>query len=204
MKKIHNRKSNTQNLIPIVSLSYLVLLVLLILVPFKTSNANLTGNTDRPKLTTSFPELVSVGRGEMRWFGLLIYEASLWTTSGLFQSIEKSLPIALTLQYDKNISSEALAQRTLEEWEHLGKFNRKTRILWKQRLEQIWPSVKPGDKITTLVSEDNRTTFFHNNTLISELDDPQFGKAFLSIWLDPNTSEPDLRMELIGKQEKAQ
>lgn len=201
MKKLPGKKPKNLNLIPTVSLSYLALLVLLMIAPIKSSDANLAGNNSSVKTLTSLPELISVGRGEMRWFGFLIYEATLSTSSGLFHTVDKSLPIALTLLYDKNISSEALAQRTLEEWEHLGKFNRETRQLWKQRLEQIWPNVKPGDKITTLVSKNNKTAFFHNNTLISVLDDPKFGTAFLSIWLDPNTSEPELRKKLIGKQE---
>jgi hypothetical protein len=146
-------------------------------------------------------ELTQVGAGTLRWFGMKIYNASLWTTSGAFADLPDSLPIALHITYQKNFDSLALAGRTAKEWERLNVFNPSQRNLWAQRLATIWPSVKHGDAITTLVTADRHTHFYYNRQLIKIIDDPEFGIALLSIWLHPATSEPGLRSALLGRQE---
>lgn len=206
MKVMQKSTQTGHTFIPVITLCYLAMLVLLIVVPVRTSSANVMDKSSSavPDSLDSFPALIVVGRGELTWLGFSVYQASLWTTTGRFQSLENSLPIALSIHYERNISSEALSERTMEEWEHLGIFDETKRNLWGQRLKNIWPDVKPGDKITTLVARDKITRFYLNNSLISIVDDPQLGNALLSIWLDPNTSEPALRAKLIGKQEENQ
>lgn len=145
--------------------------------------------------------LQPVGNGTIRWFGFRIYDASLWTNSGSFRNLTDSLPVALHITYQKNIKSSALAERTSKEWEQLGIYSADERKLWEQRLTTIWPSVKPGDSITTMVTTDKQTLFYYNNQLIQTISDPEFGIALLSIWLHPNTSQPDLRSQLIGQRE---
>jgi hypothetical protein len=181
---------------------YLVLLVVMMIVPVRMVQAdtNLYVNqTTDSKVTEHFPTLIAVGRGELTWFGLSIYHASLWTATGEYQSVKDSLPIALTITYNKNIKSDALAKRTVKEWKSLGLFDDQWRKYWGQRLRQIWPNVAPGDSITTLVTANRKTRFYHNDKLLSDLADPTFGTALLSIWLDDETSEPDLREKLIGQ-----
>lgn len=185
-----------------ISVFYLLLLVVMIIVPVRMVQAdtNLYVNqTTDSKVTEHFPTLIAVGRGELTWFGLSIYHASLWTSTGEYQSVKDSLPIALTITYNKNIKSDALAKRTVKEWKYLGLFDDQRRKYWGQRLRQIWPNVASGDSITTLVTANRETRFYHNDKLLTELADPTFGTALLSIWLDDETSEPDLREKLIGQ-----
>jgi hypothetical protein len=145
--------------------------------------------------------LKAVGRGEFTWFGISVYQASLWTRNGRFTNIQDSMPVALAITYQKDIDGEALTERTIEEWERLGIFSEQERITWRQKLKQIWPDVKPGDNITTLVTSESTTRFYFNDKLLAVLDDPSFGAALLSIWLHPDTSEPGLRDSLLGKRE---
>ena len=177
---------------------YFSLLALLLLISpnFAKAELNLAMLEDRE--TDHLATLAAVGRGELTWFGFSVYEASLWTRNGKFLGLDNSVPIALAITYQRSINSEDLANRTIEEWERLGIFKNEERQYWQKKLKQIWPDVKPGDTITTLVTSENTTRFYYNDNLLAVLDDPNFGAALLSIWLDPNTSEPNLRKKLIG------
>jgi hypothetical protein len=44
----------------------------------------------------------------------------------------------------------------------------------------------------------NKSFFYYNNELIGEIGQQEFSQLFLDIWLSENTSEPDLRRELLG------
>ena len=145
-------------------------------------------------------QLQPVGSGKLHWFGFTIYEASLWTANGNYDGIENNLPLALHITYRRDIDSKALVQRTVEEWKQLDIFSNEKRKSWGKRLESIWPSVKPGDSITTLFTEKKQTRFYHNSRFIDAIDEPEFGISLLSIWLHPETSEPDLREKLIGQR----
>lgn len=183
-----------------IGIIYFALSVLVVLVPFKDADAGFSQKQMDDVHNDFLTTLTAVGRGELTWLGFSIYHASLWTRTGKFQNIKDSAPIALSITYQKNIDSDDLAERTVEEWDRLGIFETEERVSWGQRLKEIWPNVKPGDSIITLVTADNVTRFYHNDSILTVLDDPKFGEALLSIWLDPNTSEPELREKLIGQR----
>ena len=177
---------------------YFVLLALVLMFSPKFASAELNLAMLEEQKSDHLATLAAVGRGELTWFGFSVYEASLWTKNGKYMGLENSVPIALAITYQRSIDSEDLANRTSEEWERLGIFKNEQRQFWQKKLKQIWPDVKAGDTITTLVTSENITRFYYNDNLLAVLDDPAFGTALLSIWLDPNTSEPDLRKQLIG------
>jgi hypothetical protein len=140
-----------------------------------------------------------VGEGHMTWFGFTIYNASLWTATGQYNQFQNDLPIALHITYDKNIRGEKLAETTVEEWERLEFFDQQSRQQWGNQLAKIWPDVKPGDSITTLVTKERNTIFYANDIRIGHIQDENFSYALIAIWLHPNTTAPTLRANLIGK-----
>lgn len=190
-----------QDLTRDISLIYIVIFALMMILPAQLVQADAKQASISAEDPISFPDLITVGHGELTWFGLSIYRASLWTVNGKFENLQNSIPVAMTISYQKNISSDSLVDRTLEEWERLGIYETEQRNYWSQQLRKIWPDVSPGDSITTLVTSDKSTRFYYNDTLLTVLQDPTLGTALLSIWLDPRTSEPDLRAKLIGRQE---
>jgi hypothetical protein len=139
-----------------------------------------------------------VGEGSMTWFGFTLYDASLWTATGKYDQFQNDLPIALHITYDKNIAATKLAETTVEEWERLEFFDPQSRNKWGHKLSTIWPDVKPGDSITTLVTNEKHTIFYANDVLIGRINDENFSYALISIWLHPNTTAPTLRANLIG------
>lgn len=176
----------------------MVVVFTLALITMKTAYAS---NLDSDSHSDHLATLKSVGQGEFTWFGFSVYQASLWTRNGRFTNLGESMPIALAITYQKEIDGDALTERTIEEWERLGIYSEQERVKWRKKLKQIWPDVKPGDNITTLVTSEKTTRFYFNDKLLAVLDDPSFGDALLSIWLHPDTSEPGLREKLLGKRE---
>jgi hypothetical protein len=86
------------------------------------------------------------GTGEMRWFGLKLYDAALWVDSaqpaGAGPALQK--PYALALRYTRAISGEALVTASLEEIRRLGETNEGRLARWKPLLEKALPSVAPA------------------------------------------------------------
>jgi hypothetical protein len=49
-----------------------------------------------------------------------------------------------------------------------------------------------------LLIDQGRSVFYFNQQYIGVINPSEFGQIFLAIWLSENTSEPSLRLELLG------
>lgn len=147
--------------------------------------------------------LVEVGSGELTWFGLAVYQARLLSGQPDFQGVGGSGPVALELTYQRKISSERLVDTTAKEWRRLGN---ELELPGEERLQQwldavaaMWPDVTPGDRIIARVEPGGATRFFGNDGPLGVVDDPDFGPAFLGIWLHPKSRDASLRAALLGQ-----
>ena len=138
-------------------------------------------------------ELKRWGSGEFRRFGFLVYEATLWAADDPVRP-----PLALKLTYRRNIDGELIAEASIKEIRKLGMADKATLNRWGELMTGLFPDVKPGDSIVGhYLPEGARFTF--NEQPLGSIDDPAFARAFFAIWLDPNTSEPDLRAALLTR-----
>ena len=138
-------------------------------------------------------ELRRWGSGEFRRFGFLVYEATLWAADDPVRP-----PLALKLTYRRNIDGELIAEASIKEIRKLGMADEATLNRWGELMTGLFPDVKPGDSIVGhYLPEGARFTF--NEQPLGSIDDPAFARAFFAIWLDPNTSEPDLRAALLTR-----
>ena len=157
----------------------------------------------RPVLATA-GALQMAGSGEMRWFGLKLYDAALWVqpwadaapTAGAGQPLNK--PYALALRYTRSISGEALVTASLDEIRRLGEGDEGRLARWKPLLEKALPSVAPGDTLVGLHEPGRGASFWHQGQLTARIDDAELAGAFFGIWLDARTREPRLRARLLG------
>jgi len=132
------------------------------------------------------------GRGEFRRFGFLVYEATLWAGDDPHRP-----PLALRLDYKRNIDSQAIADASVKE---MRRFVGDEALLqqWGEQLRRIFPDVKPGDHIVGVYRPDG-VRFYQDDRLIGAIGTPGFAEAFFAIWLDARTSAPDLRMALLRR-----
>ena len=149
--------------------------------------------------------LVEIGSGEMRWFGMEIYDARLLNGNGTFGEAMDAGPVALEITYRRNISRERLVRTTAREWRRLDRelgLPDQSRVdHWLAELQEIWPDVGPGDQIIAITQPDGATHFHGTGGPLGVIDDPAFGPAFLGIWLHPGTRAPDLRIALLGARQ---
>ncbi len=150
-----------------------------------------------------FPQLIKSGEGEMDYLFWTIYRAELYVDSLPYQ--EESFPKALKIEYYRDIDSDDLIDATKDQWLHLG-INQALITQWTAELPTIWPDISKGDELIIYVSKDGESTFYSGQEgqtvkRLGQVDDHQFGRAFLDIWLSDKTTEPKLRAKLMGSVE---
>lgn len=144
------------------------------------------------------PGLRPQGGGEMTFFGLSVYDgwywagAHAWAPDGLH---------ALDLHYHRSLEGASIAERSVAEIEGIGIGNAAQRQRWGEAMRRIFPNVRKGDRITGVSLPPGTARFFFNGQPIGEIDDPEFTRAFFGIWLDPRTSRPAFRKQLLGAPE---
>lgn len=140
-------------------------------------------------------QLQKVGEAKLEFLFWDIYRSKLYSPSGNYQ--QNSYPVALDIEYLRDIKAVDLVERTADEWQKLG-FEPAQVQQWLVLLSDMWPNIKKHDSLLLLIDEHQKSNFYYNEQLIGSLEDPLFGPSFLSIWLDENCSYPELRKQLIG------
>ncbi|GGD66315.1 chalcone isomerase family protein [Lacimicrobium alkaliphilum] len=143
--------------------------------------------------------LQKVGEARLTVWFWEIYQSSLYTPSGEYKA--NSYPVALKIDYLRDIKAEDLVDATEEQWQKQGRDKEKV-SLWLERVEQIWPDIQEGDELIFLVNENKKGHFYYNQQHIGAIEDETFSSAFLGIWLSPDTQYPELREKLIQRSHK--
>ena len=134
--------------------------------------------------------LQKYGTGELRRFGFLVYEAQLWAGAN-----PADPPVALQLTYKRDIAGSKIVAASIDQMRALGAGEQQLGA-WAGAMARIFPDVKPGDQIVGIYRPGS-ATFLYNNREIGQINDPEFARLFFGIWLDPRTTEPKLRNQLL-------
>jgi hypothetical protein len=177
---------------------YARLIVITMLQQFITVQVLATDDIKPDTLNNILTEQVYIPVGQTTFSVLFwdLYKSKLLTTSGKYPIELTDEKLLYQINYLTDISSKDLIERTVEQWQHLG-VPRKNFERYLPTLKKIWPDIKEGDSLSLYVSN-NKSTFYFNNDLIGEIEQQEFSQLFLDIWLSKNTSEPKLRLELLG------
>lgn len=140
------------------------------------------------------------GEGLLRWFGLRIYDARLWTgTRALDPEKLSAARFALELRYARTLEGRAIAAASRDEIARLGLGSPVQRAAWFEAMANLFPDVSPGDRLTGVNLPGRGVAFYRNDRPLGSIDDPGFGPAFFAIWLHPDTAAPALRQSLLGQ-----
>ncbi len=152
-------------------------------------------------LQSQIPQARRLGQGEYRWWGLSLYQACLWSPVNLAEPA--SWPgFALELRYSRALQGKRIAEASLKEIRQLGLGNPQQHQLWLEKMTAIFPDVQTGEQLSALYLPGKGLQFFRNQQKLTLIEDLEFAQAFLSIWLDPRTSAPELRKRLLGQATK--
>ncbi len=139
-----------------------------------------------------------LGSGRLTFLGLLIYDARLWVGEGFKAEAYEQAPLAIELEYGRTLYGKLIAERSLDEMKRGGGVSDDQAERWLATLKQTFPDVVKGDRITGLLRPGEAARFFLNSKPIGEVRDAEFARRFFGIWLSPKTSEPKLRLALLG------
>lgn len=138
------------------------------------------------------------GEGRLRFLGLHVYDALLWTQRPLAASDAERAPVALELRYARSLRGALIAERSIDEMRRVSAFDEEQAQRWLGAMKQLFPDVNAGDRITGVHRPGEGARFHVNGRLAGEVRDPLFARLFFGIWLSPRTSEPQLRNALLG------
>ncbi|SHH77675.1 chalcone isomerase family protein [Ferrimonas marina] len=139
--------------------------------------------------------LQPVGETRLKVLWFEVYNARLYSHNGDYNGIQA--PLALELEYLRDIDADDLVEKTREEWQRLGLYRADQSEPWLNRLSTLWPDVEKGDRLT-LKLEPDHSAFYFNDQPLGRVDGGGFGLSFVAIWLHPEARYPKLRSQLIG------
>ncbi len=161
------------------------------------TSATLAG---REPLTHQGTTLWPRGEGQLRFFGLAIYTARLWTADSFDPTQHAAHALALELTYARTFSARDIAERSLQEMQRQTPVNKAMEADWINKLAIVLPDVKPGDSLLGFHRPTQGALFQAGGRTLGTVDDPVFSGLFFGIWLSPATSEPALRKALIAQR----
>jgi hypothetical protein len=151
-----------------------------------------------PELARDLEMPVLAGSGRLRWLGIPVYEASLWTAPQFVPERFGAHAFALEIRYARSISGNLLADTSLKQMQALDALPAGRYSEWLQALTGTLPDVKPGDRLTGMHLPGKGLRMYFNGQFHKAIDDPLLSQSFFAIWLSPATQEPRLRAQLLG------
>lgn len=140
-------------------------------------------------------EFKEVGRAKFSVLFWDIYDSALYTKSGSYLHQDSVESLLFKIDYLKGITTADLLERTIQQWQHL-KVPESTYAPYLSTLKAIWPNISAGDSLTMLV-DNGRSVFYFNNEKVGVIHQQEFSRLFLDIWLSPDTSQAQLRAQLL-------
>jgi hypothetical protein len=147
-----------------------------------------------PQILTHVPGIHPFGKGRHSWWGIQMYDATLWIAGPRWSAAE---PHALDLEPSRAVSSDALVKAAIGEMRDLKVGDTRQLKAWQAELDRIIPNVRAGDQVVIFCSDANRTLVYLNDASNGEVDDPSFCPAVMSVWLHPQTKHRAVRKSLL-------
>jgi hypothetical protein len=155
-------------------------------------------STPPAEVSAALPGAGLQGAGRLRYLGLHIYDAALWSSAHVTSSDALDTALAIELRYARSLRGALIAERSLDEMKRIGEVSDADGQRWLDAMKQIFPDVKAGDRLTGLHRPREGAAFFVNGRAAGEVRDAKFAEIFFAIWLSPRTSQPALRSALLG------
>lgn len=145
------------------------------------------------------PGAIYTGSARLRFFGFDVYDSDLWVAPGFKAAQYAQSALILELTYLRSLSGQAIAKRSISEMRRAGPFTPEQEQRWLAAMQQSFPDVKAGDRITGVHSPVSGARFWFNSVARAPINDAEFSRLFFGIWLSPATSEPALRTALLAR-----
>ncbi len=180
--------------------SRLIAVCIAALVQLAAMNASATQSAvaTPAEISEKISDARSVGATRLRVFGFQIYDARLWAQPSFEAQNYTSSPFALEINYLRKFDNDAVAERSIQEMRKLGSMTDAQATQWLAQMRKIFPDIAKGDRLVGIHNPGVGAVFTFNGKPAGEIKDPEFARLFFGIWLSPQSSEPQMRRELLG------
>jgi hypothetical protein len=138
-----------------------------------------------------------IGEGTLKVFFLEIYDLRLIADSPTFSWQNK---FKLDFIYTRDLKKDSVIKSSIKELRRQPSVSESDIESWQEYLEQSIKPVQEGTHATVLWNPEGHITFHYENIDPITIEDEDFARAFLNIWLGEETSQPKLRSQLLGEE----
>jgi len=163
-------------------------ILLIILLSLNTSFAS-----EMQKEAFSSPTII--GEGTLKVFFMEIYDLRLIADSPTFSWQNK---FKLDFIYTRDLKKDSVIKSSIKELRRQSSVSERDIESWQGYLEQSIRPVQEGTHATVLWEPEGQITFHYENSDPTTIEDEDFARAFLNIWLGEETSQPELQSEILG------
>ena len=170
-----------------------------------TAHANLEDNTKpnsaaAPSAVRTFfrgtPRLI--GQHRFTYWGFEVYDASLWGSTAFAPQDWAKQSLVLELRYLRDFKGADIAQRSIDEMQGQRTLSAAQKQTWSGVLLSLIPNVRSGERLTGIYTPDKGMQLLHQDRLLGEVTDVDLAQRFFGIWLAPETSQRQLRQQLLA------
>lgn len=141
---------------------------------------------------SALPDAELRGAATFRFVGLPLYEARLFTKSGV--PLDWSKDFGLELKYLRNLTEHDLVEGTMRELNRTG-----SALPVRDQLERCFNDVRKGDRYVAVSQGQNQIGFWHNGKPVCTLSHPQIKSRFMAIFLGDTTRSKSFTRKLKGE-----
>jgi hypothetical protein len=169
------------------------------------AHANLEDNTKpnsaaAPSAVRTFlrgtPRLI--GQHRFTYWGFEVYDASLWGSTAFAPQDWAKQSLVLELRYLRDFKGADIAQRSIDEMQGQRVLSAAQKQTWASVLLSLIPNVRNGERLTGIYTPDKGMQLLHQDRLLGEVTDVDLAQRFFGIWLAPETSQRQLRQQLLA------
>ena len=142
-------------------------------------------------------EMKLIGQGTLKVLFFEVYDIRLLADSKPFSWKNK---FQLEFEYKREVKKETVIESSIKEMRRQSSFLDKDINKWQEYLEISIKPVQEGSQATVSWNPSGQITFHYQSSEPTTIEDENFARAFLNIWLGEETSQPKLRNQLLGDQ----
>ena len=136
-----------------------------------------------------------IGGGTLKVLMWEVYDLQLFTDGTPFSWNNKFM---LEFDYSRELKKERVIDASLKEFKLQPNVIDKDIKAWEVYLEKVIQSVQKGAKASVMWVPEGQIVFDYEGSPPSTIENEDFARAFLNIWLGEKTSRPKLRSQLLG------
>jgi len=136
-----------------------------------------------------------IGEGTLKVLMWEVYDLRLYTDGSPFSWNNKFM---LEFDYSRELKKKSVIDASLKEFKLQPNVTNKDIQAWEVYLEQVIQPVQKGTKARVMWVPAGQIIFNYEGSPPSNIENEDFARAFLNIWLGEKTSRPKLRSQLLG------